>query len=121
MAVLTNPRFAIKATITPSFKIDCAKIGFDCFVDGKKVWTMHAARPDLKKSNGKWTESCNGLKAIMAGKSRIWEQREFQFASIKAVANDASSAKVKREADKMVSQYSSRFSRQGHADEYWCQ
>lgn len=69
----------IKVKIEPPYRIDCSKLGFVCCVDGREVWTLHAARPRLHESGGRWEETVEGPKEVEPGKKRIFEQKPFRF------------------------------------------
>jgi len=51
-------------------------------VDGKEVWTIHATRPDLRRSGGRWEAKITGVKEVVPGMKIVYQEKAFRFAKV---------------------------------------
>ncbi|RDW72997.1 hypothetical protein BP6252_06904 [Coleophoma cylindrospora] len=95
------PKFAIRMTVSPPYRMDSAKLRFDMAVDGIPVWISHCARPDynkLVKTKTPWVEGVEGVKE---GKGRGCLMRAFRFGKLDTTSEVDSSAMIKRQRMRM--------------------
>jgi hypothetical protein len=72
--------FAIKLTVDAPYNIDCAKLAFYIYVDGKFAARAWCERPQLKRAGGSWEQVVEGVKM---GKGARTTERDFKFVDIK--------------------------------------
>ncbi|RDW87782.1 hypothetical protein BP5796_03476 [Coleophoma crateriformis] len=95
------PKFAIRMTVSPPYRMDTAKLRFDLAVDGIPVWTSHCARPDynkLARTKTPWVEDVEGVKE---GKGRGCTMRAFRFGKLDTTSEVDSSVMIKRQRMRM--------------------
>lgn len=82
IAVTNNTPFSIHLRVDRPYpkKMDCSKLQFQIFVDGKFVWDSWCHRPRYDANGNVWEEIIGGMKL---GKGRSCEVNDFKFMGLK--------------------------------------
>ncbi|KAE8451165.1 hypothetical protein EG329_004837 [Mollisiaceae sp. DMI_Dod_QoI] len=103
---ISDSPFTLKFAVGPPFgskDMDDSKIGFEINIDGNEAGQKWCPRPFFKNNPHKteWSEELVGVKEKVVNSKRKFTERGFRFAGLDTNSDAASSAKVKRLAERL--------------------
>ncbi|KAF7953831.1 uncharacterized protein EAE97_001230 [Botrytis byssoidea] len=101
IAVTNNTPFSIHLRVDRPYpvKMDCSKLQFEIFVDGKFVWDAWCHKPRYQDNGNVWEEIIGGLKL---GKGRSCEIKDFKFMGLKTNEESMSYTALQRVKESMA-------------------
>ncbi|TGO87593.1 hypothetical protein BPOR_0216g00030 [Botrytis porri] len=101
IAVTNNTPFSIHLRVDRPYpvKMDCSKLQFEIFIDGKFVWDAWCHKPRYQENGNVWEEIIGGLKL---GKGRSCEIKDFKFMGLKTNEESMSYTAIQRIGESMA-------------------